>query len=343
MKQQFLLLSLLLLFVACKDNFSSNDQFPKTKMIKHTKVFTDNEPIFRGSGMLHFERDSSLVINIFKDGDYHLLKVNLNDNSTTKLIPVGNGPGEFADIDIVQQTSDSTFLFRDWNTAQLYEMNVMTGAIKKDYDFEDSRSMKVVKMKDYYIATGIFDKGMFLVKDNKDSVHYVHQYPKDNIDDKESASKAMAYQGKLLSNKNIDRVMFCSSRFSYFEIFQFDGQIVSSIKKSYIGEFDYSISPTPGMTFAAVAKDNREGYVDAYVTPKNIYLLYSGRSEADAGIETNEQASLSNQILVYDWDGNAVMRYETDVDLHSICVNKAESIIYAISFNPDPEIVSFEL
>ena len=342
MKQQFLLLSLLLLFVACKDNASSNDPFAKTKMIKHTKVFSDNEPIFRGAGMLHFEGDNSLVLGIFKDDNYHLLKVNLQDNSTSYLIPIGNGPGEFANIGIVQPTSDSTFLFRDWNTAQLYEINVITGAIKKDYDFE-GRCMQVVKMKDYHIATGIFDKGMFAVRDNKDSLHYVHQYPQDNIDDKESASKAMAYQGKLLSNKNIDRVMFCSSRFSYFEIFQFDGPHVSSIKKSYIGEFDYSISPTPGMTFAAVAKNNREGYVDAYVTSKNIYLLYSGRSEADAEIETREQASLSNQILVYDWDGNEVKRYETDVDLQSICVNKAESIIYAVSFNPDPEIVFFEL
>lgn len=148
--------------------------------------------------MLHFEGDNSLVINVFKDDDYHLLKVNLNDNSTSYLIPVGNGPGEFVNIDIVQPTSDSTFIFRDWNSAQLYEMNVMTGAIKKDYDFDDGRCMKVVKIKDY-------------------------------------------------------------------------------------------------------------------------------------------------QILVYDWDGNEVMSYQTDVDLKSICVNKAENIIYAVSFNPDPEIVFFEL
>ncbi len=153
----------------------------------------------------------------------------------------------------------------------------------------------------------------------------------------------MAYQGRLLSNETLERVLFCSIRFPYFEIFQFDQYKVSSVKKSYIGEFDYTVSPDENMTFAAVARNNREGYVDVDATFQNIYLLYSGRSVADPDIETNEQASLSNRILVYDWDGNPVMQYETDVDLTSICVNESKNIIYAVSFNPDPEIVLFKL
>ncbi|MDD2474490.1 MAG: BF3164 family lipoprotein [Dysgonamonadaceae bacterium] len=342
MKQHLLLLSLLLFFISCIDNASSDGTFPETKTIKHTKVFSNNEPIFRGGDMLYFERDNSLIIVIYND-DYNLLKVNLNDNSITKLLPVGNGPDEFVNIDISQKTSDSTFLFQDSNSAQLYEMNIITGEMKKEYDYAGRGYMKIVKMNDYYIGTGVFNEGMFAVTNNNDSVRYVHHYPEDNIDNSKTASKAMAYQGKLFSNNSRERVMFCSIRFPYFEIFQFNQYKVSSVKKSYIGEFEYTISPYENMTFAAVAKNNREGYVDACTTSENIYLLYSGRSVADADIETNEQASLSNQILVYDWDGNLVMQYETDVDLTSICVNESETIIYGVSFNPDPEIVIFKL
>ena len=292
--------------------------------------------------MLHFENDNSLIIEIYND-EYNLLKVNLNDNSITKLLPVGNGPGEFVRIGISQKTSDSTFLFQDSNSAQLYEMNIITGELIKEYDYAGNRFMKIVKMNDYYIGTGVFNEGMFAVSNNNDSVHYVHHYPEDNIDNSKTASKAMAYQGRLLSNETLERVLFCSIRFPYFEIFQFDNYKVSSVKKSYIGEFDYTISPDENMVFAAVAKNNREGYVDVDATFQNIYLLYSGRSVADPDIETNEQASLSNRILVYDWDGNPVMQYETDVDLTSICVNESKNIIYAVSFNPDPEIVLFKL
>ena len=131
MKHHLVLLSLLLFFISCKNNTSSDGVFPETKTIKHSKIFSDNEPIFRGGDMLHFERDNSLIIEIYKD-DYNLLKVNLNDNSITKLLPVGNGPGEFVRIDISQKTSDSTFLFQDTNSAQLYEMNIITGEVKKD-------------------------------------------------------------------------------------------------------------------------------------------------------------------------------------------------------------------
>jgi hypothetical protein len=342
MKHHLLLLSLLLFFMSCKNNASSDGTFPETKTIKHTKVFSDNEPIFRGGDMLYFENDNSLIIEIYND-EYNLLKVNLNDNSITKLLPVGNGPGEFVRIGISQKTSDSTFLFQDSNSAQLYEMNIITGELIKEYDYAGNRFMKIVKMNDYYIGTGVFNEGMFAVSNNNDSVHYVHHYPEDNIDNSKTASKAMAYQGRLLSNETLERVLFCSIRFPYFEIFQFDNYKVSSVKKSYIGEFDYTISPDENMVFAAVAKNNREGYVDVDATFQNIYLLYSGRSVADPDIETNEQASLSNRILVYDWDGNPVMQYETDVDLTSICVNESKNIIYAVSFNPDPEIVLFKL
>lgn len=336
------MLSLLLFFISCKNNTSSDGVFPETKTIKHTKVFSNNEPIFRSGDMLHFEGDNSLIIEIYND-EYNLLKVNLNDNSITKLLPVGNGPGEFVRIGIAQKTSDSTFLFQDSNSAQLYEMNIITGELKKEYDYASNRFMKIVKMNDYYIGTGVFNEGMFAVSSKNDSAHYVHHYPEDNIDNSKTASKAMAYQGRLLPNESLQRILFCSIRFSYFEIFQFDHYKVSSVKKSYIGEFDYTISPDENMVFAAVAKNNREGYVDASTTSENIYLLYSGRSVADPDIETNEQASLSNRILVYDWDGNPVIQYETDVDLTSICVNESKNIIYAVSFNPDPEIVVFEL
>lgn len=342
MKHQILSLTLLLFFISCKNNASQDGVFPETKTIKHTKIFSHNEPIFRGEDMLYFEADNSLIIEIYND-DYKLLKVNLNDNSTTKLLPVGNGPGEFVNIGMSQKTSDSSFLFQDSNSAQLYEMNIIKDDLKKEHDYASNRFMKIVKMNDYYIGTGVFNEGMFAVSNNNDSVHYVHHYPEDNIDNSKTASKAMAYQGRLLSNETLQRILFCSIRFPYFEIFQFDDYKVSSVKKSYIGEFDYTISPDENMVFAAVAKNNREGYVDACSTSKYIYLLYSGRSIIDAHIETNEQASLSNQILVYDWDGNPVIQYDTDVDLTTICVNKSENIIYGVSFNPDPEIVFFEL
>lgn len=343
MKKQFLLFCFILTIISCKDNVTTPDKFPKIKEIKHTKLFIEQEPIFIGGKMLYFSSDSSLVIQNF-DADSLLLILNLKNKNITSYIPLGNGPNEFTRIDISQKISDSTFLFQDTNSAQLYEMNIITGEIKKGYGFEDSRYLEVVKMKDNYIATGIFDEGMFAIRNNKDSVYYLHKYPNDKIDDSKTQAKALAYQGKLLANESNERFIFCSTQFSYFEIFQYNENTINSIKKSYIGEYDYVVSPDhSSRVFAHPYENNREGYIDAYITDKRIYLLYSGRSIGDTNITTHEKASLANIILVYDWDGNPLVQYVSDVDLERICVNISENIIYAISYNPDPEIVFFEL
>lgn len=330
----------LMIFSSCESKRNA-DVFPATVNIKHRRIFNDDELALNMGKMFYFNADSSIVIRNFSD-DHHLVKINLHDNKTSMLLPYGQGPDEFAQIKLSQKTSDSTFLFQDINKTQLYEMNILSGQITKYFSPENSRCLDIVKMNNGFIATGVFDDGMFAVWDNDVFVNYMNKYPEDDYDDDKMAAKALAYQGKLLVNEHLNRFIFCSTLFSYFELFQFDTKELKSIKKSYWGEYKYHIDIEHG-TSAHPYENNREGYVDACVTNNKIYLLYSGRSIEDIDVATHEEAGLSNQILVYDWDGNPIVKYETDVDLASICVNTSGNIIYGISHNPDPDVVFFEI
>ena len=102
-------------------------------------------------------------------------------------------------------------------------------------------------------------------------------------------------------------------------------------------------SEDENIIFAHPYENNREGYIDSYATDKRVYLLYSGRSIEDTNVNSHEKARLANQIHVYDWNGKPIKKFETDVDLEKICINETENIIYAIAYNPDPEIVYFKL
>ena len=298
--------------------------------------------IFIGGKMLYFGNDSSIIIQNLKS-DFLLTKLNLKDKSIINLIPLGNGANEFIHINVSQKTSDSTFIFQDMNSANLYQANIYLGLINKIFPYKNPKCMEIAKMNNDFIATGLFSEGMFAIYNNDTLQNYIYKYPKDNISDDKMAYKAMAYQGKLLINEEKNSILFSSYKHPYFEIFKIINQDLISIKKSYTGNYKYEIPTDESMFFAHQYEDNTEGYIDAYATNKRIYLLYSGRSIKDIDVETHEKASLSNTILVYDWEGCPIIRYNTDIDLKKICVNDAENIIYAIAYDPNPEIVFFKL
>lgn len=343
MKKESTFILMIIFIISCKNFQSPAEKFNETVEIIHTALINDDDIVFTGGEMLYMDKINTLIINSIMT-DSLLISIDMDNNRISRLIPVGNGPGEFIHINLCQTISDSIILFQDMNSAVLYQLNVFSREIKKYFAYKESAYMKVVKMKSNYFATGVFNEGMFAVWNNDIFQNYQLLYPKDKTDDKQTASKAMAYQGKLLANESLQRLLFCAAKFSYFEIFKYEKDALSSIKKSYQGEYNY-VTPSDGDSriFAYPLENNREGYIDACATNDRIYLLYSGRSIEDSGIENHERACLSNLILVFDWEGNPIVRYKTDVDLLKMCVDERNNIIYAISFNPDPELVSFKL
>ena len=344
MKKATIFLLLILLIISCKRNKSETDVFTDVTKLYHQKLFENEELIFRNGEMLYFNIDSSLIIQSFKS-DSLLIKIDLKDKKTSHFIPLGSGPNEFVDIHLCQKISDSTLLFMDNNSSQLIQLNIITGTVDQDIAYKNSRCLRMVKLNNHYFSTGIFEEGMFGIWNDSDFMTYVVDYPEDKMDNKNEASKGLAYQGKLLVNEELNRLFFCSSLFSYFELFEISPNIttINSVRKSYIGEYNYVPSDDKNIVFARPYKNNREGYIDAVATNSRIYLLHSGRSIEDLGIESREETRLANQILVYDWEGTPLLKYETDVDLKNICINDTENIIYAIAYDPDPQIVFFEL
>lgn len=331
----------IIIFTSCNNKKFPIHEFENVREIK-SEGLLDEEFVFVGSNMLFMGKDSSLIFQNF-NGDSLITKVNMKNKEISHFLPIGNGANEFVNINVTQAKTDSTLLFQDMNSAKIYTLNAISGEMSVHFNYNNHRCMNVLNMNNHYISTGLFKEGMFAIWNNNGFSNYVYKYPEDNFGDDKMLYKAMAYQGKIVVNNKLDRLLFCSSKFSYFELFQLVNERLESIKKEYRGKYKYDISNDENFVFAHPLEDNVEGFIDAYSTDEYIYMLYSGRSIEDPGISTHEQACLSNQILVYDWKGNLIIRYTTDVDLKHICVSDNGKTIYAIAYNPNPVLVYFQL
>ena len=83
--------------------------------------------------------------------------------------------------------------------------------------------------------------------------------------------------------------------------------------------------------------ENRRAFCGAASDERSIYLLYSGKSALD-GAGPQYQC---RHLLVYDWEGNPVLRYELSAELNSFCLTG--TTVYGVSSYPSGRLYRYEL
>ncbi|KAA4557561.1 hypothetical protein F3B51_26380 [Bacteroides ovatus] len=75
------------------------------------------------------------------------------------------------------------------------------------------------------------------------------------------------------------------------------------------------------------------------IKAKYVYGLYSGKNFKENGLET-----LAGTIIyVFDWNGEAIKKYELNVPVTLISVDNKDEMLYAFSNMPDPELIRFKI
>ena len=83
-------------------------------------------------------------------------------------------------------------------------------------------------------------------------------------------------------------------------------------------------------------KETLASYLDIVVTDKYIYTLFCEQKYI------KKTMSNTNNIYVFDFDGNPVKKYVTDKPISFLEV-KNDSIIYGLTYDIFPDIVKFEI
>ncbi|HBG41549.1 MAG TPA: hypothetical protein DDW85_09065 [Porphyromonadaceae bacterium] len=193
-----------------------------------------------------------------------------------------------------------------------------------------------------YVALGLFENGRYLLLDNAGKeISYNFDYPKfEGEESFTNAHKAMAFQGKIMNRPDGRRFFFACSNSELFQIFQIKNNKIGSIY-DFQGEFATFVPEGDGhqKIAAGVSRDSKTKFIDAYCTQKYIYLLYSNRLIR----ENINKAFYANIILVYDWNGKAIKRYNLDIDVNNIAVNEDDNMIYASDNESFTSMVKFEI
>lgn len=72
------------------------------------------------------------------------------------------------------------------------------------------------------------------------------------------------------------------------------------------------------------------GFEDIYATDHYVYAIYNGQT-------AKENPMLGKNILVYDWNGQIVNTYKTELNLRCIAVDEAQNTAYVIACEEDGE------
>lgn len=282
-------------------------------------------------------RDSFFIIG--DRGNDKIYSVYKQETTSLKLIDTfgetGQGPNEFIFPEPMKLTSDKITIF-DRSLIRLSE-----------FSFPPTETVKIssITKKSFVGLNNIlrFDEDLFVGLTYLDTARLVMvnneilypsklEYPIDGVI-APMRQKALVYQGNLLKHPSKDEFVYVSLYGKILEFYKLDrakNEIKEFISKSIIFPKYTPIEDKKEME-SNFTIDNITGFIYAFASDNYIYLLYSGKTVKDS------RKNFSNQIEVYDWEGNLIKVLILDKDLSAFCVDTQRQMLYGVTYDEGHE------
>ncbi|MEP1087903.1 BF3164 family lipoprotein [Algoriphagus sp.] len=342
MKNTILFVLILSSCTSPKDSKSFFNDFPDEKNIKGKYLDF--------SAMLNQAFDIELINNqlIVADPDeYHFKTFDLeNSNRLRRFGKIGEGPCEIIFPTTIQRIGNNS------NTIGLYgrknwkyqEMNIKAIDDKIDSCYnQTSRAFnfnyqKLLKISDsLFFGTGIFDLKFAMSRANSNEFEVLDiPYPFTD-GNAQSGNVPMSQQGDLILKPSGDKIL-CTTKYApYFEILNINGE--KEVKSSYVFE-GWAPETKPNddekSISANLKQENKFGFISSSATNNYIYLLFSGK---DFSIDPY----LSDIVLVYDWEGNKIKRFNLDHEVEFITVSSDDEFLISYHDDGKPNLTRYDL
>jgi len=138
----------------------------------------------------------------------------------------------------------------------------------------------------------------------------------------------------ILTKYDHTKFLFYTIESEILEFFKIKNS--NDIEKIKDIHFDYvKYKPTKNVP---VIEDSHLCFTYGCSSDQYVYLLYSGvdRKKATSFIK-------GNILLVFDWKGKPIMKYNLDIDINAIAVDNNDKVLYAVTDKPEGTLVSFKL
>ena len=332
---------LLLFFVLCACSSNTNTNRKKTINCVH-RVLVNSDSCILGKPFLIALSDSILTV-VDQNNEKMLYMFNsVSGKALGGYVKRGQGPDEYYSISALRNWKNRLF-FYDINKRVLAEIKYNdTVRIIPKFNLGKEVHFSFAPLDDdVFIASGLYQEGRFcILKDSGMKHEYFMDYPSRDEAEKTVTNqiKFQAYSGNLVVHPSGNQFMFCTGNADMLSFYTYENDKIILTKEINKTFPDYKYD-NETKRFTGFSAYSNEVYLYACGTEKNVYLLYSGKSYAEAG----ERAFVSSQIEVYNWKGEKVKTLMLDIPIKSMVVSEDDKTVYAISMNPEPLIVAFDL
>lgn len=260
----------------------------------------------------------------------------------------GGGPGElgfpsFIEADPVDDNKYWIFSKRDFAIYESTKENILNYSNPTKTDIQLNPNIQRIQKirQDQYIANGIFPNRIALLDYKGDTNITFGHYPFENeFKNYNYPTLAMAFQGKFAVHHTGMKAVLATSNSANLDFIDLTNLDKPNIyRQLHFWKPSFQDNSKENSISTALLNDNKFGFRDIKVTSKYIYTLFSGRTFD----RYDNKALEGNQILVFDWEGNPVKRYQLDYDIKAIEVTPNNSVLYAFSDLEQPTFLKYVL
>lgn len=341
MKNHIVYYSLFLIICLFACTSQGKQEKHQTISYKH-RVLVHSDSCILGKPFLIALSDSILTV-VDQNNEKMLYMFNVTSGkSLGGYVKRGQGPDEYYSISQLGKWKDGLF-FYDVNKRVVAEIGFKDSIqIKPKFNLGKDVHFSLAPLdNDVFIASGFYQDGRFcILKDSGTKQEYFMDYPSRDEAEKKVTNqiKFQAYSGNLVVHPSGNQFMFCTGMADMLSFYTYDNDKILLTKEINKTFPDYKYD-NENKRFTGFSAHSDEVYLYACGTEKNVYLLYSGKSYAEAG----DRAFLSSRIDVYNWKGEKVKTLMLDIPIKSMVVSEDDKTVYAISMNLEPQIVAFDL
>lgn len=334
-----------IIIVSCeKGKVHPIDIFSESKSISGEDIKLDRNVL---SDPYFFEVFDSIFVSIDVVNNYILNIVDIkNGNQIGRFLERGKGPNELISTTSLHKKSENSFYV---GNDKIFQYNLKELLSDKDYlprIIYKNNSNRYIGLDVISFSDTLFLSNSFLVSERKfglvnekgDIITTQLTYP-----DNQNISfifKSLAYEGRIVKHPKKNLFAYAVINTPSFEILELIGDSIKVLKQFNFSDFSFETIQFGGdMNSVVVDENNNYGFLYVKSTSKFIYLLYSGRNEADHRDKVFE----TPYVLVFDWQGKPITRFILDRDITCFSIGKNDQVLYGLYYDPSPRIVKYYL
>ena len=346
-QQIFFFFAALLISVSCNKQVKNIDSlFTSERALQHTEMLLADDEFLGLVFRLMAVGDNLIVHEHGREYSFSIINTN-NNILSSRFARFGQGPYEvLPQLMSPGILNDSIITFFSIQRNALLYSNLKGDLLpRKKIDFDRSiGAMSMIPVSsDRYIAMGAFEGGKYaLLSENGEVLSFNFDYPMPlcGANLTSPMHKFLAFQGTLQRRPDGGAFFFVAMSSEIFEIIEVDKN--DNVRKvfKYHGRMAQFLPEGDGFnrTSVAIHRSSRMFFIDATATNNYIYLLYSNKIIED-GFHSARQ---SNQVLVFDWQGNPITRLLLDIEVSVIAVSENDEYLFAYA-NELEKLVRFDL